>query len=169
MKILGRAILVALSTLVALPDGSGADQRSGVVKRISREPSEEPQVREPLDLLDHLPLLSRLRFPRMFLLDGGYVIKLNTDNMVIDHMVSAKAIPPSKRNALISLSYGSRFGGSFSSQVDVPVMYAPSLGLLGWKISPFGDYTARFGSFSPTSTTRSENSSSISLQTHARF
>src|ERR1019366_2193072 len=78
----------------------------------------------PEDVIQMVPVLGKI--PRSFLFSDGTTLKFSTNQLRFDHRGRRRAGSELQRTCLIGLSYTAAVGGSFSSEVHVPLFQSPS-------------------------------------------
>lgn len=101
----------------------------------------DTKYQRPEDLIDLVPVLSAI--PRSFLFGDGYRMKLNGQELQIDHMGFRSNSPAKTRNCLIFLSYSAPTS-FFGSRIDLPLFHSEDLRPSDWASSSMNDYSLHF-------------------------
>jgi hypothetical protein len=114
-----------------------ASARAVSVNYNAQVQAEATKYHTPEDVMDMVPGLNQL--PRTLRFGEGYTVKFSSDRLKIHHETRETRTGKTE-SCRIGLSYSAPVGGSLSSEINLPLFHAPTLGTSDWSRSSFGDY-----------------------------
>ena|SRR5438132_235627 len=108
-----------------------------VINYATQVKAQDTQYKTPDDVLDRIPFLGEI--PRTFLMGDGYTMKLNVDELRVDHMGMHSHSKGVNRTCMFGVSYTTPVA-FFTTRIDLPLVSSPNLSLSDWQPNTPGDY-----------------------------
>jgi len=108
-----------------------------VINYATQFQAQDTQYKTPDDVLDRIPFLGDI--PRTFLMGDGYTMKLNVDELRLDHMGPHSQSKGVNRTCMFGVSYTTPVA-FFTTRIDLPLFSSPSLSFSDWQPNTLGDY-----------------------------